>query len=144
MKRGPEMSGSEQRGRCVEAVLQILVISCQTTCGCLATNYQSRRLFAQIVPAPHMPDALCYLQCPMSAALASCFRMDSISTSYTVLLAQLPPYFAAKWREPSHVQFELGGKIDEENVLRALMQPRPDRQRTARDLCCFRASVGLE
>ena len=98
MKRGPEMSGSEKRGRFFEAVLQRLAISCQTTCGCLATNYQSRRLFAQVVPAPHMPYALCYMLRPVSAALTSRFRMDSISTSYTVLQAQLPPYRVAKWR----------------------------------------------
>ena len=29
-----------------------------------------------------LPNALCYLLCPVSAALASISRMDSISTSY--------------------------------------------------------------
>ena len=32
-----------------------------------------------------LPYALCQLLCPVSAALASIFRMDSISTSYTDL-----------------------------------------------------------
>ena len=29
-----------------------------------------------------LPYVLCYVQCPVSAALASIFRVDSISTSY--------------------------------------------------------------
>ena len=31
-----------------------------------------------------LPYALCYLLCPVSAALASIFRMDSIITSYSI------------------------------------------------------------
>ena len=33
------------------------------------------------VPQDVLPYALCWLLCPVSAALASIFRMDSISTS---------------------------------------------------------------
>ena len=37
-----------------------------------------------------LPYALCYLLCPASAALASIFRTDLISTSYTFLLLVCP------------------------------------------------------
>ena len=45
----------------------------------------------QAAPAPHLahpegllPYALCYLLCPVPAALANIVRLDSISTSYNV------------------------------------------------------------
>ena len=41
-----------------------------------------------------LPHALCQLPCPVSAALVSFFRMDSISTSYRVtsLIRNRPPF----------------------------------------------------
>ena len=51
--------------------------------GILLTNNQGQRCTLHIQKNV-LPYGLCKLLCPVSAALASIFKMDSISTSYNV------------------------------------------------------------
>ena len=65
-------------------------VICPPPSGCALGNIRDWYFIAeQPAPAPHLAHpggcaayALCYLLCPVLAALASIFRMDSISTSY--------------------------------------------------------------
>ena len=59
-------------------------IACPTDIDILLLNNQ-RQLRTLHIQKNVLPYALCWLLCPVSAALASFFRMDLISTSYKAL-----------------------------------------------------------
>ena len=60
--------------------------------GILLPNNQHHHIQKDVLPY-----ALCQLLCPVSAALASIFRMDSIPTSYIKTLLSFATSFYEQW-----------------------------------------------